>query len=199
MVYNRAVSNAGTRYMYTRIYTGACIHTSTHGGIHRHRRPSRSLSRRYYARAIFFSPGKIVEIRRETHPHSSASCCSVTSTISSSKIRSSPPNTDISRWSARPRVPSNEFHVPDTAVVAGLREDDGLRCSSLLCRSHSFSPGGRCFVRSFACSPDRALHRGGGRGGGTNNPRFIKHTSPFRCNVRIRWYTRVTTRGTFPG
>lgn len=31
-------------------------------------------------------------------------------------------------------------------------------------------------------------------GGGTNNPRFIKHTSPFRCNVRIRWYTRVTTR-----
>lgn len=46
------------------------------------------------------------------------------------------------------------------------------------------------FVRLLARP---TAHSTGAEGGGTNNARFTKHTSPFRYNMRIRWYTRVAT------
>jgi len=104
----------------------------------------------------------------------------VASTISSSKIRSSPPNTDISRIRntenpaeliSRPWQPSSRL------------QKDGSCCSSrypLALSSHSFSRTSFSPGCSFGL-PDRALHRGGEEG--TNNARFITTSS-----ITIRYY-----------
>lgn len=125
----------------------------------------------------------------ETHPHSSTSGCSVDSMISSSKIRSSPPNTDISRRSAALRVPPSEFHVRDSRR-SGCEETtspaalDIFSLSLSLFLAHLFASFFlvRLFVRSFVVrslvrSPDRPRTPPERRRGQTT--RVLSNTSPF--------------------
>lgn len=71
---------------------------------------------------IYSRRGKLAG--KQTHPHKLASCSSVASTISSSRIRSSPPNTDISRWSATLRIPPRDS---TTSLQPSSRQRKGRR------------------------------------------------------------------------
>lgn len=93
-VYNRTVSNAAQNiYVYIRAH--AYIDTWWYS-------LTTTITVITTARAILFF---LAIFKGKTHPHSLTSGCSVASTISSSKIRSSPPNTDISRRSAALKIP----------------------------------------------------------------------------------------------
>lgn len=156
-----------------------------------------------------------IEGRKKTHPHSgSTSGCSVVSTISSSKIRSSPPNTDISRRSAAPRVPPSEFHVLGITSLPssqGCEKDNAgppllflsrtlslrfsLSLSFSLFLAHSFSSSfltpwvplvrsARSYASLTPFARPRTPLRGGGRGGQTTHV-LIKHTSTSRGTIII--------------
>jgi len=144
----------------------------------------------------------------ETHPHRSASGWSVDSTISSSKIRSSPPNTDISRQSAAPRVPAERISR-SRRPSSRLRRDDGCPAALLaiaplvIARTLSsrtsfplsFSPRLSVRpVRSLAPSPDRALRSDAEEG---NEPtRVLSNASPLaaRCTYMRHFRPHAVSR-----
>lgn len=158
-----------------------------------------------------------------THPHRSVSGWSVDSTISSSKIRSSPPNTDISRQSAAPRVPAKRISR-SRRPSSRLRKDDGCPAAlspsvSSRYRSHSFlAHSGSRFLSRPAVRPFRRFVRPLARslapslvarprtrlrgGGGAQTTRVLSNASPLAARytyIRDTRHFRLTPcLATFP-